>query len=56
MEQNSLRAADVASKLHMSERTVTRWLKGTNQPTRTAAHQLGDLFNVDWRIFRADPS
>jgi transcriptional regulator with XRE-family HTH domain len=52
MAERDLRSEDVASRLYISERTVRRWLGGQNEPTRSLARGLGDLFEVDWREFR----
>lgn len=51
MRERDLRAEDIASKLYVSHRTVTRWLDGSTEPTPTSARALGALFDVDWRLF-----
>ena len=51
MLEHDLRSEDVASRLGIAHRTVTRWLAGTNEPTPQIAHRLGELFQVDWRDF-----
>lgn len=51
MRQRDLRAEDVASKLVISHRTVSRWMTGTHEPSPTMARRLGEFFDVDWRSF-----
>jgi transcriptional regulator with XRE-family HTH domain len=51
MAERDWRAEDVASRLFVSHRTVTRWLSGKNEPTQSLARALGALFEVDWREF-----
>jgi transcriptional regulator with XRE-family HTH domain len=55
MAADDLRAEDVASDLHISHRTVTRWLEGSTEPTPTLARALGKRFEVDWRSFYSEP-
>jgi len=51
MSARGLRPEDLAAELHISHRTVTRWLSGVNEPTPTLARLLGARFEVDWRSF-----
>ena len=55
MADHDLRAEDLAAELHVSYRTITRWLSGKTAPTPTLAILLGERFGVDWRSFYADP-
>lgn len=56
MAERGMRSEDVAAGLHVSHRTVTRWLAGSHEPTPTLGRALGDLFGVDWRDFYDAPS
>lgn len=51
MEARDMRSEELAFRLHVSHRTVTRWLAGENMPTPTMARRLGEFFGVDWRRF-----
>ena len=56
MAERNLRPEDLAAELHISYRTVTRWLTGKTEPSPTMARLLGDWFGIDWREFYADLS
>jgi transcriptional regulator with XRE-family HTH domain len=51
MRERDMRPEELAFRLHISYRTVTRWLAGHNEPTPTMARRLGEFFEVDWRGF-----
>lgn len=53
MREHKLRPEDLAADLHVSHRTVTRWVTGKTEPTPTLARALGVRFSVDWRSFYA---
>lgn len=55
MRLRDMRAEELAFRLHVSHRTVTRWLAGRNEPTPTMARRLGEFFEVDWQTFIAEP-
>jgi len=55
MAAEDLRPEDVASDLHISHRTVTRWLEGRTEPTPTLARALGVRFDVEWGSFYQAP-
>lgn len=55
MAAKGWRAEDVAARLFISHRTVTRWLQGVTEPTPTLGRSLGALFETDWRKFYAEP-
>lgn len=46
-----MRSEELAFRLHVSHRTVERWLASANRPTPTVARRLGEFFDVDWRTF-----
>lgn len=51
LEVEDMRPEDLAAELHVSHRTVTRWLAGRTEPTPTLARALGARFQMDWRDF-----
>lgn len=51
MDEQNIRAEEIAYKLGVSYPTVIRWMAGKNEPTPGAAKRLGDFFGVDWRTF-----
>jgi transcriptional regulator with XRE-family HTH domain len=55
MAEHDLRAEDVAAELHISYRTITRWLSGKTEPTPTLARALGERFSIDWRSLYVSP-
>ena len=56
MIENGYTQQSIALKLNTTQQTVSRWLKGQNEPDLIALYKLADIFNcsVDYLLGRED--
>ena len=54
-KENNLTQEDLADKMNVSRRTVSRWETGSNLPDLSLLVELADLYDVDMReIFNGE--
>lgn len=50
-ESNNMTQAELAEKCNVGQSTIAMIENGTNLPRVPLAKKLGDIFNIDWKIF-----
>ena len=56
LKQHLKYQAAVARKLSVSESTISKWLRGLNQPSDMQIDRLADIIGIDPKHFFADPA